>query len=825
MQSIVGKTWVHLAASALLLPCIAMAQPASGAGTRNGNGQRVKLLAPITPISIDVDVRTLPDVKPWHPGQAIKDARGRQYRRPGESLPHAPVDKRTLPDRLPELQQIWDASEAGRRAGVRHKRMRAGRALIDNPGTTGGGIADPVVEVGANHVIYGARANSGNGNATFTIYDKTGALVSAQKTMASLAPSNSACAADYGDPLVIYDRLADRWFMQAMNENRLCIYVSKTSNPVTGGWWLYQVSSITSQPLPDFPKCGVWPSAYVCTTMQPGQPVYILDRERMLAGQTARNTQTLLGPTPALTGYGFQTITPATLYGNTVPAGGVKPLLARHRDDEAHDGAQANGTTDYIELFELTVDWVTPGNTRLTVLPRIAITEYNSWFKGYSGYSVVPQPDGTNNFLDVQREVIFNPLVYRHMGTYEAIVGTFATNQNSARTGTTVDAGLRWFELRRTGGGDWVLHQEGTFGPGDSNTHHFLGTIGMDRFGNIGLAYSLTKTSTPKKYASLLYTGRTAADPNGVMSLGETEVATGGGIHTGGRWGDYHQMTVDPVDDCTFWFVGMYRPSGAAWATRIADFRFPACGGTPPTTYSVSGTVTGSGGAALPGVSVSNGSTSVTTNASGVYTFSGLGNGGYTLTPSLSGYTFSPVNRSVSVNGANVSGQNFTGTASGGGSAQLLLNPGFESGATNWTASHTGIISNSTQRPARTGSWYARLGGVGSTATRTAWQSVSIPSGRTSATLSYYLRIDTAESATATSVYDRLEVQVLNSAGTSVLRSCTSYSNRDAGTAYVQRTCDLSAQIGQTVRIQFKSTEDSSLQTSFVIDDAALTVQ
>ena len=136
-------------------------------------------------------------------------------------------------------------------------------------------------------------------------------------------------------------------------------------------------------------------------------------------------------------------------------------------------------------------------------------------------------------------------------------------------------------------------------------------------------------------------------------------MAVGAAVETSGRWGDYYQMTVDPVDDCTFWFVGMYRPAGS-WQTRIADFKFPACSGV--TTYSISGSITTSGGAGINGVSVSNGSASTTTNASGAYTLSGVANGTYTLTPSLSGYTFSPVNRSVTVSSANVTGQNFTGT-------------------------------------------------------------------------------------------------------------------------------------------------------------------
>ena len=154
---------------------------------------------------------------------------------------------------------------------------------------------------------------------------------------------------------------------------------------------------------------------------------------------------------------------------------------------------------------------------------------------------------------------------------------------------------------------------------------------------------------------------------------------------------------------------------------------------------------------------------------------------------------------------------------------QLLANPGFESGATSWTAS-TGVITNAATKTSRSGSWYALLGNVGNTSTKSMSQSVAITAGKTSATLSFYLKIDTAESASATTAYDTLTVQIANSAGT-VLKTCSTSSNRDAGTSYVQKTCDLTPYIGQTVTVQFNESEDSSLQTSFVVDDTALDVQ
>jgi hypothetical protein len=632
---------LRTAALALLLPFAVSADPPT-------------LGEPVTPQSFSGDVRDLPTAAPWAPGMSIREAHKRQYRTPNAISPAAPANKPTAEDRLAELQQIWDDSGA-RSIGASRS---AGRVSINNT-STGVSPGDPVVEVGPNHILYGVNGSSGT---TFTIYDKAGTKLAGPTTFKSLATAGSACATSVSDPIIMFDRIANRWFMLEMGGSSstpyLCTYVSKTSDPVSGGWWYYGFSTPTT---PDYPHCGIWNNAYVCGDNEGNaqQSVYAFDRERMLLGQTARAAQRFAS-VPKLAGYGFQILTPATFYGTTAAPAGSLQILARHNDDEAHAGTGANASNDFIDLYAMNIDWNTPANSSISTLPRVAITEFNSWFTNYSTFATVPQPGSTSK-LDPIREVILNQLVYRNMGTHEAIVGTFATNQNSARTGTVVDSGIRWFELRKTGTGNWSLYQEGTFSPGDTSTHHLLGTIAMDKNGNIGMAYNATRTTTPTTYASLRYTGRTPADALGVMTLGEVEVATGAAAETSGRWGDYYQMTVDPTDDCTFYLVGSYRPSGS-WNTRVADFKFSNCG-TTGTTYSISGTITNGSGVGISGVSVSNGSASTTTNSSGAYTLANLANATYTITPTLSGYTFSPVNRSVVVNGANVTAQNFTGTA------------------------------------------------------------------------------------------------------------------------------------------------------------------
>ncbi len=149
----------------------------------------------------------------------------------------------------------------------------------------------------------------------------------------------------------------------------------------------------------------------------------------------------------------------------------------------------------------------------------------------------------------------------------------------------------------------------------------------------------------------------------------------------------------------------------------------------------------------------------------------------------------------------------------------LLLNPGFESGPVNWTAT-SGVITNSVA--AHSGSWSAYLCGYGTTHTDSVYQDVAISSNITSATLSYWLKITTAE--TGTTPYDFLRVQVRNTSN-AVLGTTATYSNVNAGAGYSQRLADITAYKGQMVRIYFTCTEDSSLQTSFFIDDVSVTVQ
>ena len=201
----------------------------------------------------------------------------------------------------------------------------------------------------------------------------------------------------------------------------------------------------------------------------------------------------------------------------------------------------------------------------------------------------------------------------------------------------------------------------------------------------------------------------------------------------------------------------------------------------------------------------------------------GGGNSTLTLTASLS---TPPGTYNVTVTGTG-GGQTHTAqiNLTVSTAQQLIGNSGFENGSSSpapWTVT-SGVIDNSSFEAPNTGSWKAWLDGYGTTHTDYAYQQVTIPSSATSATLTFWLRIDTSETTTTTA-YDKLSVQVLDSAG-NLLQTLATYSNLNANNTYVQKSFDLNNRIGQTIRIRFYGTEDISLQTSFVIDDTALNTQ
>jgi hypothetical protein len=414
---------------------------------------------------------------------------------------------------------------------------------------------DTVGDIGKDHYIQMINATQ------VAIYNKNTAALIQSFSLTTLG----ACATGNGDPIVLYDQLADRWFLSEFGPgNSLCVFISQTPDP-TGSYYAYQFSTPS---FPDYPKYGVWPDAYYATTNESSPAIYALNRTAMLAGTPATSQRFTA---PGLAGFPFEALTPADLDGMTPPPAGAPGYIMRHVDTEAHS-VPGYPSNDILEIWAFTVNWTTPGNSTFSKIADILTAEFDSTLCGLSSFYCMGMPgvaQGSSSSLDPLREVIMHRLGYRNFGTHQALVGNFVTD-----IGSNI-GGIRWFELRKTGAGPWTLYQEGTYAP-TTTDNRWMGGIAQDGSGNIALGYNVSSQTI---YPSIRYAGRLVSDPLGTLPQGEYTLINGSGVNGSNRYGDYSAMGIDPMDDCTFWFTGQWN-AASQWSTRIGAFKFDACGTT-----------------------------------------------------------------------------------------------------------------------------------------------------------------------------------------------------------------------------------------------------
>jgi hypothetical protein len=428
---------------------------------------------------------------------------------------------------------------------------------------------DPDGDVGPNHYVEIV-------NLAFQVFSKTGTTLLGPAPIGSLWDGFAIedCTDPSGDPIALYDQLADRWILTQFTTRGPtyynCVAVSQTPDP-TGAYFRYAFS--TGVNFPDYPKYGVWPNAYFLSTREfapddsfAGIGAYALNRDQMLAGDPDASVVSFLfppGTTPYLTGDG---LLPTDLDGTTLPPAGSANYFVGTMDEGAQYGAPFDG----INVFAFSVDWANPGAASFTQVAQLPVASFDSIYPCRPGSrNCIQQPD-TKNKIDIlsYRQRPTWRLAYRNFGGYES----FVTNQSVEAQPAL--AGVRWYELRLVNG-QFSVYQQGTFAP--NSLHRWMGSAAMDAFGNIALAYSVSNRVI---HPGIRYTGRLSGDPLGEMTLGEAVLKRGTGSQTGSaRWGDYTSLNVDPNDDCTFWYVNEYyeTSSFSGWQTRIGSFRLPGC--------------------------------------------------------------------------------------------------------------------------------------------------------------------------------------------------------------------------------------------------------
>ncbi len=410
---------------------------------------------------------------------------------------------------------------------------------------------DATGAAGPNNYVQGVNL------CNFNIYDKSGNLL----LSTDMTALGGTC---FDDPIVMYDKFADRWVVSDVSEGSvdLTVAVSTTPDP-TGSYYVY---SYQFPVMPDFPKYSIWSDGYYATYRNitlDTVGVAVFERNNMLRGDPASGV--IIAKFPNNKKVNQNTELPAspkilTCDGNLPPFGAPAYLMY-------NTNLNCADPSNSIMIYQLRTD-TTNKTCAITFLDSLATAPYNAYF----GTSIVPiiEPGAAAWSLN-------GPFQYR--ATYIRFTGYSAVALcNTINLGSSI-AGIRWYELRQNDTSlKWSIYQQGTYGPGDS-VNRWNGSICMDLNGDISLAYNVSNATN--LYPGIRYTGRLASDPLGKMTFAEQTAAKG--THSIGiQWGDYSESWLDP-DGLTFWHTNQYviSPTGDTANTRIFAFRLSSVLGIP----------------------------------------------------------------------------------------------------------------------------------------------------------------------------------------------------------------------------------------------------
>jgi Carboxypeptidase regulatory-like domain/FG-GAP-like repeat len=526
-----------------------------------------------------------------------------------------------------------------------------GATQADNAATGQSGYIPPDVngDVGPNHYVSSV-------NLVLKMFNKSGATVAGpirtNSLFASLPTGDPCRLTNSGDPVVIYDSLADRWHISQFGLpsgtylTYQCVALSVTNDP-TGAYYVWSYAYPLAA-FNDYPKVGVWSDGYHMTFNQfapgggqLGLGILTQDRKKALVGDpTAGAVFVNVGDLDQNTGGAL----PGDIDGFVAPPVGLAEVIGEYRSDESGD------PVDGVRMYKWVPNFDSPANSTLTVLGDVQLAPFDGRYP--RGRAQVEQLGGAP--LDAIPDRSMHRFAYRNFGTTENPVNSYAGNFSvnvsgvNPTTAATYQAAVRWFEMRRAGDAFSVFDQ-GTHnltpGDGANGLNNWMGSVAQDNRGDIAIGFSQAGTN---QRADIKIAGRTNNIQNsGTLNEGEAlmHAATGSQIpgailpgetvprNPGNRWGDYSAMNVDPTDDCTFWYTQEYYAvtGSSSWSTRVGKFRFPQCTDAPKGV--IQGTVTNCAtGAVISGAAID------TTNG---FNRVSVADGTFSLTASPATYTVS----------------------------------------------------------------------------------------------------------------------------------------------------------------------------------------
>ncbi len=494
----------------------------------------------------------------------------------------------------------------------------------------------------------------------------------------------SDCSNISGDGVVIFDRLASRWVMGAHTATPgtyfYCIAVSNTDDltSTTLKWNTYEISLnplLGTNPqghvyFPDWPKLGTWPDAYYLAidlndTDQNFREVGILacalDRTNMLAGGTAKSPQCFKYPSSIPgTVYLGHSLIPGDVDGNNPPPAGRHEYFVSIENPVID---QVTTTSTTFNLWDFHVDWNNPANSTFTqTTPSVSSYTPGCYETSNPAQTVcVPEPStqNTGQHIDSVGDRLMPRLAYRNYGGYESFLFAHVVQVGNGQNSQT---GIRWYELR--GSGTPAVSRWGTLSP-DNSQYRFMPSISEDQNANVAIGYSISGTST--------HPGISASWWNLPDSTLPSEFQVYPGIadeENTWHWGSYTTMTVDPVDNCTFWYTNEYFPTNqtgnsTTWATRIANFQVPNCGIVSPGPNSLTFGSQNVGTTSAPQVTMLYNGQNRILNISG-FTFTGANSGDFGQTNTCG--TTLAAGQACAIN------VTFTPSATGNRSATLNIN-------------------------------------------------------------------------------------------------------------------------------------------------------
>jgi hypothetical protein len=495
-------------------------------------------------------------------------------------------------------------------------------------------------DVGPNHYIQTINVSIG-------IYNKsTGARIAAFTFNSFMSQGNfgNLCDTDnFGDPVVLYDSYEDRWVITDFafkldgsgNVNPQhafqCFAVSKTGDPVSGGWNFYSIEAPGG--LGDYPKFGVWPDGiymsanmfgYSASSTYTGFHMWALNKQQMYNGDPTVQVVDFGGDTSDFT------VIPANsrLQTGTPPPGSPEYFISTEQ------------LLNAVTIYKFHADWDKISTSTFT--GPFTQLQPNCWPNATPANASTPA-----NAADVLAIRAMAQAQYSNLGGAESLWVTHTVQRNVSATNTTCNAtvggnaSIRWYQANVTGGtvaADVVQGQ--TFDPEAANTFfRFMPAAAVNRNGDLAIGYTKSNSVTNPQ---LKYTGRLAGDAVNTLTQGENTLIDGTGAQSGTcggstctRWGDYSGMALDP-NGCTFWETGEYfATTGLNHQTRIGSFHFPGC--TNVGNGTLSGTVT-DGTNPISGATLTLGSRATTTNGSGQYSFTVPAGAYPSLTASKAGF-------------------------------------------------------------------------------------------------------------------------------------------------------------------------------------------